>query len=420
MTPAGMARKKHTRCIHPRSSGFGGAARRQTSAHSVRPPARKSGGGWRMPRHDAAVPASTARAELAAGARAVAPMLIGVIPFGLVAGATPVATGLGGGVSIGLSTIVFAGRQPAGGGRRAGRRGVGGRRGDRGLHHQPAADALLGVARPAPGGGAAAPPPDDRLPPHRPGLRGVDRPLDEGGRRRGGRRTARARARPQAPLLLRRRADAVGELAGVHDRRRLRRLGAARLAAARLRGAAGVPRAPRARHHLAARRRWPRSSAVAWPCSRPRPAPATSACCSARWPASSPARSPRRSSSGGPPVDDTPLAPDPGLGAVSERLGRHRPGRHRHLRDARVVPRVRPPARRRAAQRAAAAAPDPAGRPGRHRDPRAAPARGLPRRLAAAALRRDPRGGRGLAHPQHRRHPHRRHRPRDDPRGGRR
>ena len=55
------------------------------------------------------MPRSTARAELAAGARAVAPMLIGVIPFGLVAGATPVATGLGGGVSVGLSTIVFAG-----------------------------------------------------------------------------------------------------------------------------------------------------------------------------------------------------------------------------------------------------------------------------------------------------------------------
>lgn len=55
------------------------------------------------------MPPSTARAELAAGARAVAPMLIGVIPFGLVAGATPVATDLGGGVAIGLSTIVFAG-----------------------------------------------------------------------------------------------------------------------------------------------------------------------------------------------------------------------------------------------------------------------------------------------------------------------
>ncbi len=36
-------------------------------------------------------------------------MLVGVIPFGLVAGATPVTTGLGGGTSIGLSTIVFAG-----------------------------------------------------------------------------------------------------------------------------------------------------------------------------------------------------------------------------------------------------------------------------------------------------------------------
>jgi predicted branched-subunit amino acid permease len=51
----------------------------------------------------------SARAEVAAGAKAVAPMLIGVIPFGLVAGATPATTGLGGGISIGLSTIVFAG-----------------------------------------------------------------------------------------------------------------------------------------------------------------------------------------------------------------------------------------------------------------------------------------------------------------------
>ncbi len=55
------------------------------------------------------MPTPTARAELLAGAKAVAPMLVGVIPFGLVAGATPATTGLGGGVSIGLSTIVFAG-----------------------------------------------------------------------------------------------------------------------------------------------------------------------------------------------------------------------------------------------------------------------------------------------------------------------
>jgi predicted branched-subunit amino acid permease len=55
------------------------------------------------------MPTATARAELLAGARAVAPMLVGVIPFGLVAGATPATTGLGGGTSIGLSTIVFAG-----------------------------------------------------------------------------------------------------------------------------------------------------------------------------------------------------------------------------------------------------------------------------------------------------------------------
>jgi predicted branched-subunit amino acid permease len=44
-----------------------------------------------------------------AGAAAVAPMVIGVIPFGLVAGATPVASGLGAGAALGFSTIVFAG-----------------------------------------------------------------------------------------------------------------------------------------------------------------------------------------------------------------------------------------------------------------------------------------------------------------------
>jgi predicted branched-subunit amino acid permease len=47
--------------------------------------------------------------ELRSGAAAIAPMLLGVVPFGLVAGATPVAQGLGGGAAIGFSTIVFAG-----------------------------------------------------------------------------------------------------------------------------------------------------------------------------------------------------------------------------------------------------------------------------------------------------------------------
>ena len=55
------------------------------------------------------MPARGVREEVLAGAKAVAPMLVGVIPFGLVAGATPATTGLGGGISIGLSTIVFAG-----------------------------------------------------------------------------------------------------------------------------------------------------------------------------------------------------------------------------------------------------------------------------------------------------------------------
>jgi predicted branched-subunit amino acid permease len=44
-----------------------------------------------------------------AGVAAVAPNVIGIIPFGLVAGATPVASGLGAGAALGFSTIVFAG-----------------------------------------------------------------------------------------------------------------------------------------------------------------------------------------------------------------------------------------------------------------------------------------------------------------------
>jgi predicted branched-subunit amino acid permease len=55
------------------------------------------------------MPASITRDEFRAGARAVAPMLVGVVPFGLVAGATPVTHGLGGAVAIGFSVIVFAG-----------------------------------------------------------------------------------------------------------------------------------------------------------------------------------------------------------------------------------------------------------------------------------------------------------------------
>lgn len=47
--------------------------------------------------------------ELRAGARAVAPMLVGVVPFGLVAGATPATHGLGSAAAVGFSTIVFAG-----------------------------------------------------------------------------------------------------------------------------------------------------------------------------------------------------------------------------------------------------------------------------------------------------------------------
>jgi len=47
--------------------------------------------------------------EARAGIAAVAPNVIGIIPFGLVAGATPVAAGFGVGAALGFSTIVFAG-----------------------------------------------------------------------------------------------------------------------------------------------------------------------------------------------------------------------------------------------------------------------------------------------------------------------
>jgi predicted branched-subunit amino acid permease len=47
--------------------------------------------------------------EARAGALTVAPMLLGVVPFGLVAGAAPVAEGLSGWDAVGLSTVVFAG-----------------------------------------------------------------------------------------------------------------------------------------------------------------------------------------------------------------------------------------------------------------------------------------------------------------------
>jgi predicted branched-subunit amino acid permease len=48
-------------------------------------------------------------ADFRAGAKAVAPMLVGVIPFGLVAGASAVANGLTTIEALGFSSIVFAG-----------------------------------------------------------------------------------------------------------------------------------------------------------------------------------------------------------------------------------------------------------------------------------------------------------------------
>ena len=47
--------------------------------------------------------------EVRAGAASIAPMLVGVVPFGLVAGATPAANGFSVWAAVGLSSIVFAG-----------------------------------------------------------------------------------------------------------------------------------------------------------------------------------------------------------------------------------------------------------------------------------------------------------------------
>jgi predicted branched-subunit amino acid permease len=47
--------------------------------------------------------------DVRAGALAVAPMLVGVVPFGLVAGTAPTSGGLGPEAAVGLSTLVFAG-----------------------------------------------------------------------------------------------------------------------------------------------------------------------------------------------------------------------------------------------------------------------------------------------------------------------
>ncbi len=49
------------------------------------------------------------KAELRAGAASMAPMLIGVVPFGLVAGTTPAAVGMDWQAALGFSIILFAG-----------------------------------------------------------------------------------------------------------------------------------------------------------------------------------------------------------------------------------------------------------------------------------------------------------------------
>lgn len=58
---------------------------------------------------ESAVSTHRNRTEFVAGIRSVAPMLFGIIPFGLVAGVTPVVEGLGAAAAWGLSLFVFAG-----------------------------------------------------------------------------------------------------------------------------------------------------------------------------------------------------------------------------------------------------------------------------------------------------------------------
>lgn len=53
--------------------------------------------------------ASDRRGAVRAGVVAAAPMLLGIVPFGLVAGAAPIAAGLDVSEAIGLSVLVFAG-----------------------------------------------------------------------------------------------------------------------------------------------------------------------------------------------------------------------------------------------------------------------------------------------------------------------
>lgn len=54
-------------------------------------------------------PATTARDHALAGVRDVLPVVLGVIPFGLVAGIAAVEVGIGGGGALAFSTLIFAG-----------------------------------------------------------------------------------------------------------------------------------------------------------------------------------------------------------------------------------------------------------------------------------------------------------------------
>lgn len=62
-----------------------------------------------IPEDPASEATASTRSAVRAGFLAAAPMLLGVVPFGLVAGVAPIAAGLDAGKAIGLSVLVFAG-----------------------------------------------------------------------------------------------------------------------------------------------------------------------------------------------------------------------------------------------------------------------------------------------------------------------
>ena len=310
-------------------------------------------------------------------------MLVGVIPFGLVAGATPATTGLGGGIVDRAVHDRVRGRLAAGRGRR--RWPTGARR------SWPIVAActinlrmLLYSASlaPAPRRGAAAAAAVHGLPAHRPGLRGVASPAGRARRpaaAEGGPPVDRARRRVPfyfgAAVLLWvnwQICTIVGVLIGSALPEDIPLDFAVPLVFLVLLDPDHLDPARRGGGHGRRPRRGGRA---------PRPAPATCRCIVGALSGIAAGTLAEPAQERAAPATTRRSHPtrrwrrERGLGGPSWRW-------HRHVRDARVVPRVRAPPGRRAAGGAAPAAPDPAGRAGLDRRARAAAARGAPRPVA--------------------------------------